>query len=316
MLKFVFVCFSADDSLYSSSSSEEPGTSKVAVNGSGGRNASAACNICKERVPLSSSSIAAHLLEAHGIGSRTAATAATAANNNKRDGTHVTAKVFSDKRADMCRVKCRFCGRDVSAGSITKHARLYHGVQNSLDYGEIEYINPTYHSCKLCGLEMIFTARSIQKHVTRRHQISPEAYRKEYLTHSSQLAVPAVKNSGKEKNSAASSLCAQLVTYTDDLRDVCWVRCRLCGEGASLDRIREHCRKEHQDTSPLVTASHAFTRRTFHVCKVCGVEFQLSIGALCRHLLEAHKLSLSSYIIFYLGITKYIKHECVPGHIK
>ena len=285
----------------------------------------AACNICQERVPLSSTSIAAHLLKAHGIGGRPVPVkkppppllqlptpiAGRPIKSEKKTAA-VGPKVFSDNVADMCRVRCKFCNRDVSAGSVTKHARLYHGVASIQDYGEIEYVNPTYHSCKLCGLELIFTARTIQKHVTRRHRISPDAYRKSYLINSPGLSLPnasaiLARHSPTPLKASGGPLLSPLpvgkpppssVEYTDDLRDFCWVRCRLCGEEESLDSIGQHCRQRHKSQA---ATPHAFTRRTFHACKVCGVEFQLSIGALCRHLLEAHKLALSSYIINYLG---------------
>lgn len=311
----------------------------------------ASCNICQEQVPLSSTSIAAHLLQAHGIG-RSAAVAAsksafkpvvtagvksvaiTPVVNNQTKG----AKIFSDNPADMCRVRCKFCGREVSAGSITKHARLYHGVQNSQDYGKIEYVKPTYHHCRLCAAELIFTARSLQKHVTRKHQISPEAYRRDYL--SSGPALPLAEAGASDEDASSRSppllqpeaagpvrqlpelplsrITAEKVEYTDDLMNVCWVLCRFCGAEESLDRIGEHCRIQHADQgSWQAKIQHEFTRRTFHVCKVCEVEFQLSIGALCRHLTEAHNLPLSSYIIFYLSKLKIIILFCntVPYYL-
>jgi hypothetical protein len=281
----------------------------------------AACKICQLMVPLSSTSIAAHLLKAHGIGGTTAVikkdSSMKAVANHR---TKTPGKIFSDNPAAMCRVRCKFCGRQVSAGSVTKHARLYHGVQNSQDYGRVEYVNPTYHICKLCGVELIFTARAIQKHVTRRHQISPDEYRRTYLIQSPAAAVSIANGEispslTPSKTSLAAtgkplltppllprnvSVTAHRVEYTDDLMNVCWVLCRFCGTDETLDRIGEHCRVVHKEEEGG-EAQHEFLRRTFHVCKVCQAEFQLSIGALCRHLTEAHKLPLSSYIIFYLS---------------
>jgi hypothetical protein len=210
-------------------------------------------------------------------------------------------------------------------------------VQNIQDYGEIEYVNLTYHNCRLCNMELIFTARSIQKHVTRRHQISPEVYRKEYLTTGpttfssaadcddraspQKNKSPAVRS--KPIHSVAGALQAappssgSQVEYTDDLRDVCWVQCRVCGKEESLDRIGDHCRDQHKEENPLMaTTQHAFTRRTFHVCKVCGVEFQLSVGALCRHLTEAHQLLLSTYIVTYLSKLTMYWYQCCGSGIR
>merc|ERR1719427_2200136 len=88
-------------------------------------------------------------------------------------------------------------------------------------------------------------------------------------------------------------------TFSDNYDDSCLVECSICDKQMAMPQLRSHTSSQHQITitkykerfGPQLT----FTRETFHLCKLCGVEILLDSDSIAAHVRRIHKWTLKQY---------------------
>jgi len=84
-------------------------------------------------------------------------------------------RVLTDDMNEMCRVVCRMCDLETFTHLFRKHYIRKH-EENKHKHGDFKYVKKTFHKCKLCSTELLFTYETVYNHMKRCHNISLKQY--------------------------------------------------------------------------------------------------------------------------------------------
>ena len=86
--------------------------------------------------------------------------------------------------------------------------------------------------------------------------------------------------------------------YSDNYNDSCLVECCICDKQMPSYTLRTHTSQHHITISKYKDnfgSKLTLTRRTFHLCKLCGKEMLLDMDVIAAHVRSVHKWSLKQY---------------------
>merc|ERR1712126_446523 len=75
----------------------------------------------------------------------------------------------------MCRVVCKVCNLETFTHLFRKHYIRKHTATKH-KHSDFKYVKKTYHRCKLCACELLFTYETVYNHMKRAHNISLKQY--------------------------------------------------------------------------------------------------------------------------------------------
>ena len=90
---------------------------------------------------------------------------------------------------------------------------------------------------------------------------------------------------------------------TDNLVDMCQVKCFLCDTKMYLNSFKRHLQKEHDDFDADEPCKIEFIKRTFYKCKMCDVTVLFHFDAINKHLSTVHSTTMHSYKTQYTAFT-------------
>lgn len=200
-------------------------------------------------------------------------------------------KEFFNDVSKMCLCRCNICNKSFLHHRMIKHIERTHkqGVKD-----KFVFVTQTYYRCKLCDAEMLFSFYNIGQHVKRCHKMTLQDYKtqiKDAFTGELELQ--------EEEDEEPESIPK---VYSEDLSDMCLVKCNLCGEVAFYHLLKLHLIREHQETMEPHGRLH-FVKKTFYKCKICDSEVLFHFDSISKHCSEAHKMTLKAYRTEYPAFT-------------
>ena len=90
---------------------------------------------------------------------------------------------------------------------------------------------------------------------------------------------------------------------TDNLVNMCQVKCFVCDQKMYLNSLKRHLQKEHEDQDTDFPTKIEFIKRSFYACKMCNEEVLFHFDAINKHLSVAHNSTMHTYKSTYTAFT-------------
>lgn len=209
-------------------------------------------------------------------------------------------KVFTDSIEEMCQCLCKICNTTMKFRSLREHVRFQHSmnIQSYKEkYGNI-YTRLTYHKCRLCEKVTKASYDFLNNHVSKVHKMSFAQYR---------LKFDIFKGRSKKIFKGETQTDSENKIFTDKLDEMCLCKCEICQSQLEPYNMRHHCKSKHNmglDEYRDKYGEIAFSRETYHRCKLCHKEIVFEYQKLSSHLYSGHSLGISKYINLFLSASE------------
>ena len=90
---------------------------------------------------------------------------------------------------------------------------------------------------------------------------------------------------------------------TDNLVNMCQVKCFVCDQRMYLNSLKRHLQKEHEDQDTDFPTKIEFINRSYYACKMCNEVVLFHFDAINKHLSVVHNSTMHTYKNTYTAFT-------------
>jgi len=123
-----------------------------------------------------------------------------------------------------------------------------------------------------------------------------------HLLDPSQEDIDDMEEEIEEEEEASTFQAGDGKVFTDSINEMCLCVCKVCNTKMKFNSLREHVRIQHNLRMTQYKHQYgkiAYSRMTYHRCKICGKVLRAIYATIKKHLQTCHALSFKEYATQY-----------------
>ncbi len=207
--------------------------------------------------------------------------------------------LITDEVGDLCRYKCRKCGKDYQSMCSLQHhlKKAQHWQERSSGELSGSRIKTVWHQCRICAKKILCEKCNVQKHLKKCHFIN-------------RLAEYQSKQYYEESKRSQNGRTSKNISVSEAVGNLCRYKCPTCGNiYTRQDHLSRHLSHSKHNVAFNKQISCYLVEKVLHKCKICSKEI-LCEKKTIQHHLKHHKINT---IKDYANNT-FIPHNLKPMH--